>query len=62
MKNKQHFLNSFTCMAKKRRLLKWYLGMEGNVYAQGIGNVKKNSQQSTFNVNVGQCYVSIKIL
>lgn len=34
-------------MAKKKRLLKWYVGMEGNVYAQGIDNVKKNGQQST---------------
>lgn len=34
-------------MAKKKRLLKWYLDMEGNVYAHGIYNVKKNSQQWT---------------
>lgn len=34
-------------MAKKKNLLKWYLGMRGKVYAQGIANVKKNGQQST---------------
>lgn len=34
-------------MAKKKRLLKWCLDMEGNVYAHGIYNVKKNSQQWT---------------